>query len=117
MSHSDLSSQNEFCEVCCIVLPQEFFRCPKCKRLICHACWVAAEKHCVDCTSDTPDEVGPLSDAKPKKAPNPAFMSPLAVSPALAAVVGPGPLARTEVTKRLWEYIKKNGLQARRSGP
>jgi chromatin remodeling complex protein RSC6 len=32
-------------------------------------------------------------------------------SPQLAAVIGPGPMARTEVTHKLWEYIKKNNLQ------
>jgi upstream activation factor subunit UAF30 len=32
-------------------------------------------------------------------------------SPALAAVVGSSPLPRTEVTKKLWQYIKRNGLQ------
>jgi upstream activation factor subunit UAF30 len=43
--------------------------------------------------------------------PNAAFMKPLAVSDALAAVVGKGPLPRTEVVKKLWVYIKKNNLQ------
>jgi chromatin remodeling complex protein RSC6 len=38
-------------------------------------------------------------------------MKPLAPSAALAAVVGSKPLPRTEVTSRLWAYIKKNGLQ------
>lgn len=47
---------------------------------------------------------------KPRK-PNPAFMAPLVPDAALAAVVGSNPLPRTEITKRLWEYIKKNGLQ------
>lgn len=38
-------------------------------------------------------------------------MKPLTVSADLAAVVGAGPLPRSEVVKKLWEYIKKNGLQ------
>lgn len=42
---------------------------------------------------------------------NSAFMKPLAVSDALAEVVGKGPLARSEVVKKLWVYIKKNKLQ------
>ncbi len=42
---------------------------------------------------------------------NSAFMKPLAVSDTLAAVVGKGPLARSEVVKKLWAYIKKNKLQ------
>lgn len=40
-----------------------------------------------------------------------AFMKPLTVSPDLAAVVGKGPMARSEVVKALWAYIKKNNLQ------
>jgi chromatin remodeling complex protein RSC6 len=42
---------------------------------------------------------------------NSAFMKPLAVSDELAAVVGKGPMPRSEVVKALWVYIKKNGLQ------
>jgi chromatin remodeling complex protein RSC6 len=40
-----------------------------------------------------------------------AFMKPLNVSPELAVIVGNGPMARSEVVKKLWEYIKKNNLQ------
>jgi len=43
--------------------------------------------------------------------PNSAFMKPLNVSPELVAVVGSGPLPRSEVVKKLWVYIKKNNLQ------
>ena len=43
--------------------------------------------------------------------PNAAFMRPVTPSPTLAQVVGSKPIPRTEVTKRLWAYIKKNGLQ------
>jgi chromatin remodeling complex protein RSC6 len=46
-----------------------------------------------------------------KRTPNPAFMKPMTPSPALAEVVGSKPIPRTEVTKRLWAYIKKNKLQ------
>ena len=42
---------------------------------------------------------------------NSAFMRPVSPSPALAEVVGDRPIPRSEVTKRLWAYIKKNGLQ------
>ena len=42
---------------------------------------------------------------------NAAFMAPVTPDSALAAVVGDKPLPRTEITKRLWAYIKKNGLQ------
>jgi len=43
--------------------------------------------------------------------PNAAFMAPVTPSPALSEVVGSKPIPRTEVTKRLWAYIKKQGLQ------
>ena len=49
--------------------------------------------------------------AATKRKPNPAFMKPLTPSTTLAAVVGATPLPRTEVVKKLWAYIKKNGLQ------
>lgn len=42
---------------------------------------------------------------------NPALIKPLALSADLEAVVGKGPMPRSEVVKKLWEYIKKNGLQ------
>ncbi len=45
-----------------------------------------------------------------KKA-NSAFMKPMTISEDLAVVVGKGPMARSEVVKKLWAYIKKNGLQ------
>jgi len=46
-----------------------------------------------------------------KRKPNAAFMKPLTPSSALAEVVGSSPLPRTQVVKKLWAYIKKNGLQ------
>jgi upstream activation factor subunit UAF30 len=53
--------------------------------------------------------------AKAKKAkkrkPNAAFMKPMSTSSTLAAVIGSGAMPRTEVTKKLWAYIKRNGLQ------
>ena len=49
--------------------------------------------------------------AKTKRTPNAAFMKAVTPSEALAAVVGDKAIPRTEVTKRLWAYIKKNGLQ------
>ena len=48
---------------------------------------------------------------KAKRAPNPAFMKPMTPSAQLATVVGASPMPRTEVTKKLWQYIKKNNLQ------
>jgi len=42
---------------------------------------------------------------------NAQFMKPLQPSPELGAIVGTSPLPRTEVVKKVWDYIKKNGLQ------
>ena len=49
--------------------------------------------------------------AAKKRTPSAAFMKPMQPSNALSAVVGSSPLPRTEVTKKLWAYIKRNGLQ------
>jgi upstream activation factor subunit UAF30 len=51
--------------------------------------------------------------AKPKttRKPNAAFMKPMTPSATLGAVIGGNPLPRTEVTKKVWDYIKKNKLQ------
>ncbi len=49
--------------------------------------------------------------AKTKRKPNPAFMKPMMPSGALSEVIGAKAMPRTEVTKKLWAYIKKNGLQ------
>ena len=46
-----------------------------------------------------------------KRKPNAKFMAPVTPDALLAAVVGAKPLPRTELTKKLWDYIKKNGLQ------
>ena len=50
-------------------------------------------------------------EAPAKRAPSAAFMKPMKPSPALAAVIGDKPLPRTEVTKKVWEYIKQHDLQ------
>jgi upstream activation factor subunit UAF30 len=46
-----------------------------------------------------------------KRKPNAAFMKAMTPSAVLAAVVGSMPIPRTEVTKKIWDYIKKNKLQ------
>jgi upstream activation factor subunit UAF30 len=48
---------------------------------------------------------------KTAKKPNAAFMKALTLSPTLAAVIGSKPVPRTEIIKKIWEYIKKNNLQ------
>ena len=52
-----------------------------------------------------------MAAAKKKRKPNAAFMKPVQPDAMLLAVVGNKPIPRTELTKKLWVYIKKNGLQ------
>ena len=52
---------------------------------------------------------------KPARKANAAFMRPVQPSAELAEVVGTKPIPRTEVTKKLWAYIKKNGLQDKKN--
>ena len=63
-----------------------------------------------------PAKKAPVKKAAPKKTgakrkPNAAFMKAMTPSSTLGAVVGTTPLPRTEVTKKIWDYIKKNKLQ------
>jgi len=48
---------------------------------------------------------------KSSRKPNAAFMAPLTLSADLAAIVGNKPLPRSEIVKKMWDYIRKNGLQ------
>ena len=50
-----------------------------------------------------------------KRKPNAAFMKPVTPNEKLAMVVGSSPLPRTELTKKLWVYIKKHGLQDKKN--
>ena len=49
--------------------------------------------------------------ATAKKKPNPALMKPVQPDEVLAVIVGSKPIPRSQITKKLWDYIKKNGLQ------
>ena len=49
--------------------------------------------------------------AKPARKPNPALMKPVQPDEVLAVIVGSKPLPRSQMTKNLWDYIKKNNLQ------
>ena len=50
-----------------------------------------------------------------KRKPNAAFMKPMSPSATLAAVIGGSMMPRTEVTKKIWGYIKRNGLQDKKN--
>ena len=59
-----------------------------------------------------PKKAAPKKAApKKKRTPSAAFMKPMTPSATLAAVIGDKALPRTEVTRKVWDYIKKNGLQ------
>jgi chromatin remodeling complex protein RSC6 len=58
-----------------------------------------------------PRKAAPKKKSGAKRKPNAAFMKPMTPSSTLAAVVGNSPMPRTEVTSKLWGYIKKNNLQ------
>lgn len=65
-------------------------------------------------TKETPAKKATAKAAAPKtaaKKSNTGLMAPLTPSPALAAVVGSQPLPRTEIIKKIWDYIKAHGLQ------
>lgn len=97
--------EKQFCKICGIVLSETFYKCPKCDLITCPSCQNREKKCCIKCAGVQPNRT------KTKQRPNSAFIRPLNLSPQLTAVVGEGPLPRTEVTKRLWEYIKERGLQ------
>ena len=73
----------------------------------------AAKKSAKKSAKKTARKAAPKKAAKKKSArkPNAAFMAPLNLSPALAEVIGNKPQPRTEIIKKIWGYIKKNGLQ------
>jgi len=56
-----------------------------------------------------------MSKKSTGRKPSAAFMKPMTPSPALAEVVGDKPLPRTEVTKTMWAYIKRNNLQDKKN--
>lgn len=66
----------------------------------------------------TPKKAAKKKAAPKKKSarkPNAAFMAPLTPSSALAEVIGSKALPRTEIIKKIWDYIKKNGLQDKKN--
>jgi len=71
----------------------------------------AAKKSAKKSAKKAPKKSAKKAGKKSARKPNAAFMAPLTLSPALAEVVGNKPLPRTEIIKKIWGYIKKNGLQ------
>jgi upstream activation factor subunit UAF30 len=71
----------------------------------------AAKKAAPAATKKAPAKKAAVKKVAAKRTPNAAFMKAMTLSPALAAIIGDKPLPRTEVTKKVWEYIKKHKLQ------
>ena len=81
----------------------------------------AAKKAVKKAAKKAPAKAAPKKAAKKvakkaaKRTPNAAFMTPLNPSPVLAEVIGSKPLPRTEIVKKIWDYIKKNNLQDKKN--
>jgi upstream activation factor subunit UAF30 len=71
----------------------------------------AAPKKAAATKKAAPKKAAATKKTATKRKPNPAFMKPLTASDALAAVIGASPMPRTQVVKKLWDYIKKHKLQ------
>jgi chromatin remodeling complex protein RSC6 len=71
----------------------------------------AAKKPAKKAAAKKPAKKSPKKKSGVKRKPNAAFMKAMTPSASLSAVIGSAPLPRTEVTKKLWAYIKKNDLQ------
>lgn len=71
----------------------------------------AAAKKAAPAAKKAPAKKVAVKKVAAKRTPNAAFMKAMTPSPALAAIIGDKPLPRTEVTKKVWEYIKKHKLQ------
>ena len=75
----------------------------------------AVKKSAKKTAKKAPKKSAKKAGKKSARKPNAAFMAPLNLSPALADVVGSKPLPRTEIIKKIWDYIKKNGLQDKKN--
>jgi upstream activation factor subunit UAF30 len=71
----------------------------------------AAPKKATASKSPAKKAAGKTAAKKTTRKPNAAFMAPLTPNSSLADVIGSKPLPRTEIVKKVWEHIKKNGLQ------
>jgi upstream activation factor subunit UAF30 len=75
----------------------------------------AAKKVAKKAPKKAAKKVAKKTAKKSARKPNAAFMAPLTVSATLAEVVGSKPLPRTEIIKKIWDYIKKNNLQDKKN--
>jgi upstream activation factor subunit UAF30 len=75
----------------------------------------AAKKTAKKAVKKTAKKAAKAPKKKSARKPNAAFMAPLNVSESLGAVVGNKPLPRTQIIKKIWDYIKKNNLQDKKN--
>jgi len=71
----------------------------------------AAKKSAKKVVRKSPARRKAAKKTRAKRKPNPAFMKAMTPSDVLGSIIGNKPMPRTEVTKKIWEYIKKNKLQ------
>src|SRR5690606_6873770 len=81
------------------------------KKVVKKAAKKAAPKKAAPKKAAKPAPAKKAAKPKAKRKPNAAFMAALKPSPALAAVVGGNAAPRTQFIKKIWDYIRKNGLQ------
>ncbi|MEQ1584743.1 MAG: SWIB/MDM2 domain-containing protein [Cyclobacteriaceae bacterium] len=75
----------------------------------------AAKKVAKKATKKVAKKSAPKKAKKSARKPNAAFMAPLTPSTALADVIGSKPVPRTQIIKKIWDYIKKNNLQDKKN--
>ncbi|HRG80099.1 MAG TPA: SWIB/MDM2 domain-containing protein, partial [Cyclobacteriaceae bacterium] len=75
----------------------------------------AAKKVAKKATKKVAKKAAPKKAKKSARKPNAAFMAPLTPSATLAEVIGSKPVPRTQMIKKIWEYIKKNNLQDKKN--
>lgn len=75
----------------------------------------AAKKVAKKATKKVAKKAAPKKAKKSARKPNAAFMAPLTPSASLAEVIGSKPVPRTQMIKKIWEYIKKNNLQDKKN--
>ncbi len=75
----------------------------------------AAKKTAKKATKKVAKKAAPKKAKKSARKPNAAFMAPLTPSATLAEVIGSKPVPRTQMIKKIWEYIKKNNLQDKKN--
>ena len=75
----------------------------------------AAKKVAKKAPAKAPKKAAKKVAKKAARKPNAAFMTPLTPSATLAEVIGNKPLPRTEIVRKIWDYIKKNNLQDKKN--